>query len=1342
MMTLFNRFKQCVHQPIEAFDRHRLRLIPSLAFTIIASVFAIIWIHLQQRELETLQEKTDMAADQVAIRVQKYLGMRLHMISNMRDSWVDKQLSNPQDFEIAATFLERNLGGIQAINFVDPSGVIRWVVPEAKNPNVKGKNLSQHPNTQAVFNQAAKTGRLQMTSVIELFQGGKGIVGYLPITINGKREGYLNWVVNVEPMMEEVVAGSIRQQFFIEILDHDEVLYSYGEGKRLHHTYISTAHAFHMGPVNWTIRLFPNRKMFKENTTRLDDLMLASGFVLALWLALLLRRLLLREIQLRESEERYRALFRNAQVGLFRIRLGDGKVLQANPVMARMYGYDNAEEFQRDYYMGHNWVDPARKDELRRQLETHGGTADNFEAEFYDRNKKKVWVRFSCRAFVDKGYLEGVGLCINNEKEHRQALEESEKRFRALAESTSAVIFIIDENHRIRYANQAAVKGTGYSLEELGNMDPSTMMPFSDREKMDQAWRQADPSDLYFGPFELQIQCKDGEKAWIAMTVGAFEEEGERAYISTSFNITERKRAEEALKQSEEKFRAFFENAQAGLFRVELESGKVLEANGKMARMFGYEDRDEFMKHYRFNATWFHPEEPERLKEEFDKGNGTVEAFETRFMRRDGRIFWIRFSANLDKEHGTMEGVGIDITEEKETAQHLKDSELRFRALADSTSAAIHITSVTDLIYCNQALEDLSGYNMDELRDLPDSQLIAPESLPDMERLARAIMTGKPLPKEALEFGILRKDGERRWLQSTIGAFHIGGEEQFIWTSFDITDRKQAEQALRHSEELFRTIYENAPVMIAAFRPDGTLFLWNQHLEKIFGYSLENINQANNILALCYPDSQGFMQMMQLIREHDGKFHELHPVNQHGERLTQLWAHFALPDDTVVSVGHDITDRTQAEQALRDSESKYRTIFETTGTGTVIFGDDGMISLANDEFCHLVGMKRSELEGQRAFWDLFQESSRETILTHHQQRNEKPGQTPRAYEVNLLDVHSRLHEGIISIGLIPGTSQRVASFLDLTERKQAERQIIQADKMAALGQIIAGVAHEINNPNNFIYFNLPILRQYIDEIRLIVEEKQEQTPDLLLMGIPVEDFLKDVYQLLEDMEHGSSRITGIVSELKNYVRSHEEEERKAVRVETLVRQVMTLVGKQVRKMVKRLEIDLEEGLPPVLMLSGKLEQVLINLLINAGQAANKEDSQIHLRARLAENQKKPTLEIVVEDNGQGIPADIQSKIFEPFFTTKGRESGTGLGLAISNRIVEEHNGSLLVESTPGEGTRFTILLPAAEDDDATALPTGEYLAEQDNAPSDSQADESGDGDISSKDENPSEENPA
>ena len=386
----------------------------------------------------------------------------------------------------------------------------------------------------------------------------------------------------------------------------------------------------------------------------------------------------------------------------------------------------------------------------------------------------------------------------------------------------------------------------------------------------------------------------------------------------------------------------------------------------------------------------------------------------------------------------------------------------------------------------------------------------------------------------------------------------------------------------------------------------------------------------------------------------------------------------------------DLTQIKQAQKELADSEQRYRTIFETTGTGTIIFGDDKIIRLANGEWAAMVGYTREEIEGKLPWSQFFTDASLEKMITYHEKRSVDPFAAPRVYEADLRDRAGKVHNGYITIAMVPGTDQRVGSFSDLTELKRAQKQMYQADKMAALGQIIAGVAHEINNPNNFIYFNLPILRKYLDGMRRILDGQLADDPTATILGMPYDVFLEDTYKLLENMEHGSSRITSIVSDLKNYVRADESNEVREEAVAPIMNQVMTLVGKQVRKMVKRFDVDVEENLPKVLLNAGKIEQVLINLLVNAAQAADKAQSWVKLTVRTAQDHH---VEFIVADNGAGIPESIQDQIFEPFFTSKGREAGTGLGLSISHKIIEDHGGTIEMESVEGEGTTFTVRLP-------------------------------------------------
>ncbi len=393
--------------------------------------------------------------------------------------------------------------------------------------------------------------------------------------------------------------------------------------------------------------------------------------------------------------------------------------------------------------------------------------------------------------------------------------------------------------------------------------------------------------------------------------------------------------------------------------------------------------------------------------------------------------------------------------------------------------------------------------------------------------------------------------------------------------------------------------------------------------------------------------------------------------------------------------------RGEAVAALEESDRRVRAIFDQSFQFMGLLDPQGRILEINRAALEFTGVTRAEAVG-RLFWEALPHMSPENRV-----RLREAVERARQGEFSRFELAEQTHDGPVRLDLsvkpVMGgdgrTSLIIAEGRDITELARVQQQMYHADKMAALGRIIAGVAHEINNPNNFIYFNLPVLRDYLLAIRAELAECRKHRPDARILNMAPDALLDDVFQLLEDMEHGSRRITGIVGELKNYIRGHgEDEEMRPESLSRVVGQVMTLVGKQVRKGLGRLDVDVPADLPRAAMHAGRIEQVLINLLINAAQAlagTPQAEAAIALRARA---DGAGALRVEIEDNGPGIPATIQGSIFEPFFTTKGKERGTGLGLAISQRIMEEHGGSIAVESRPGR-TVFSLTLPAAKEPD-------------------------------------------
>ncbi|NLW36437.1 MAG: PAS domain S-box protein [Syntrophorhabdus aromaticivorans] len=262
----------------------------------------------------------------------------------------------------------------------------------------------------------------------------------------------------------------------------------------------------------------------------------------------------------------------------------------------------------------------------------------------------------------------------------------------------------------------------------------------------------------------------------------------------------------------------------------------------------------------------------------------------------------------------------------------------------------------------------------------------------------------------------------------------------------------------------------------------------------------------------------------------------------------------------------------------------------------------------------------------------------------------------------------------------------------ITKEKNMEKQLLQADKLASLGQLVSGIGHEINNPNTFIRGNLYIVQEAMKDIFPILDEYHRKHPNLKIARLNYEIFQKNIPILIDDMVEGANRIKGIVDGLKKFAKRDEGLLNETVDINLITEACLRLVDNQVRRTAD-VRVNLDPNLPAVLGNSQKLQQVIVNILINASQAIDKPHGAIHVFSRFDDTQV--TLEI--SDDGAGMDEKTTKLIFDPFFTTKRRQGGTGLGLSIVYGIIKEHGGTITVESKPGIGTTFSISIPRIQE---------------------------------------------
>jgi C4-dicarboxylate-specific signal transduction histidine kinase len=272
---------------------------------------------------------------------------------------------------------------------------------------------------------------------------------------------------------------------------------------------------------------------------------------------------------------------------------------------------------------------------------------------------------------------------------------------------------------------------------------------------------------------------------------------------------------------------------------------------------------------------------------------------------------------------------------------------------------------------------------------------------------------------------------------------------------------------------------------------------------------------------------------------------------------------------------------------------------------------------------------------------------------------------------------------------------------DITERKRSEeqarqqqQQMMKMDKLTSLGILVAGVAHEINNPNQTILSNSSFLVRASHDLLSILRNYNDENEEFLIAGLEYADFQKRFSVLTTEIEECSNRIDGIVSGLRAFSKDDPGYLMSGLNVNTVIKSAIDLLDNYIKKATENFSLKLEKKSPKIKGNAQRIEQVIINLILNACQSLTSREQAISVRSFYEE--KKNAILIIVRDDGMGIPEEHLAEIKNAFFTTKRTQGGTGLGLYVSESIVKEHNGTLAFESWQGKGTVATISLPVAE----------------------------------------------
>jgi polar amino acid transport system substrate-binding protein len=271
--------------------------------------------------------------------------------------------------------------------------------------------------------------------------------------------------------------------------------------------------------------------------------------------------------------------------------------------------------------------------------------------------------------------------------------------------------------------------------------------------------------------------------------------------------------------------------------------------------------------------------------------------------------------------------------------------------------------------------------------------------------------------------------------------------------------------------------------------------------------------------------------------------------------------------------------------------------------------------------------------------------------------------------------------------------------LALDELHRHQDKLVQADKMASLGILVAGVAHEINNPNGLILLNIPTIREANQDAETILEGYYREHGDFTYGGIPYSRMRGKLPQMLAEMQEGAKRIKRIVEDLKDFARIDQGDTHELFDLNEVLETALRLVDATIRSATTRCEVSYAGNLPKLSGIPQRIEQVIINLILNACQSL--PDCNYGISLATACDRQTGTVSLQVRDEGIGIPLEHLPHLSDPFFTTRRESGGTGLGLSVSTTIIREHGGTLDFASLPGEGTTVTMTLPIASEESLT-----------------------------------------
>jgi PAS domain S-box-containing protein len=998
------------------------------------------------------------------------------------------------------------------------------------------------------------------------------------------------------------------------------------------------------------------------------------------------------EAKVLQSEQNYRTLFQNSPDGY--LLLDEGKFIMCNKATEELFRKDRA------YIIGKS---PGQ---LSPAYQKNGKSSQECAEEMIHITKERKkhafeWVhqRFDGSVFTAKVSTSSV---IYNEKpvifvslkditEEKQT-EAMVRKLSQVIEQSALSIFILDDKGFIEYANPSAYLSIGISEEEIKNMgnEETSYKKQYFRELEDFLREVRNRKEKTETVYKTR---KMDELRWESLTVSPiFDSVGTLThYVVFIKDISDRKSVEEELKVSETRYRQVAEHSRTVVWETDTE-GLFTYISPVTETVLGYRAEELIDKKHFFDLF---PEESREMQKStgitFMQEQRTLTNYENRAVRKDGKTIWLSSNAvPAYDEKGVYSGYRG--TENEITARKIAEEELKkFRTVADQANYGIAISETNGkLIYVNQEFAKMHGWTVNTLIGKNITGLLAEDQIGRLSVLLQQIHIDDGFVAEKM-WHIRKDETVFPTLMSAKNIIDEQGKPVFISiTVIDITDRIEAENRLT----LLSHTTEQNPASIIITNAHGEIEYINRSFTEKTGYSLEELKGKNPRVIKSGIHTREFYENLWHTILFGNKWHgEICNKKKNGELFWESSLISPVLNENkeithFVAVKEDITEKKEAEEALKESEMKMRSISESAQEAIIMVDKEGIITFWNPSAERIFGYSPKETIGKKYFFSLLPSCDREKhrVAFFEFQKKEPPRAEEKTLELECLRKNGETLMMELSLSSVryQNTWQAIGILRDISERDEAEKERIarkaaeEANKAKSL--FLSNMSHEIRTPLNAIIG----FTQILQKDPLLSVKQAEQIRTIARSGEHLLKLINDILDLSR-IEAGRTEVrltvfgfSNLVNDLQNMFRFKAEEKG------------------------LRFVMEKAESVPEAVSADeAKLRQILINLLGNAVKFTQKGSITIRIKVeQLCDENIKDRydcfLDFEVEDTGSGISDEELPFLFESFRTLKAgqRYGGSGLGLAISRHLAEMMEGTLSVTSKEGTGSVFKLRIPA------------------------------------------------